>query len=137
MRKLTSLQLKKGREAGVSSVEFALLMPMLAMLVVGGIDLGRAFFENHLLLEGARAGVRIAALPRKTDTEVRSAVAAVLDGGGITASEIVVQNAGWDGKAGDTAVVTVNHTFTPIVTKLIPNWNNDVLLSQTVRARHE
>ncbi|MFT4572025.1 MAG: Flp pilus assembly protein TadG [Hyphomicrobiaceae bacterium] len=127
------------RQRGVVSVEFAILVPVLAMLILGGVDFGRAFFENHLLLEGARAGVRVAALPRKTNDEVRAAVNQVLSSGGVTVTNdgIVIEKAGWNGNTGETAVVTVNHTFTPTVGRLIPNWSNQLMLSQTVRARHE
>jgi Flp pilus assembly protein TadG len=51
----------RGREAGVSVVEFALVLPLLLLLLLGMLDFGKAFNywndATHLANEGARWAV--------------------------------------------------------------------------------
>ncbi len=47
---------KKGR--GQSLVEFALVLPLLALIVLGALDLGRAFFTLIVITNAAREGAR-------------------------------------------------------------------------------
>jgi Flp pilus assembly protein TadG len=46
------------RLAGQSLVEFALLLPVLVMLILGALDLGRAFFTSVTIANAAREGAR-------------------------------------------------------------------------------
>ena len=57
------------REArGQSLVEFALILPIIVLLLVGVFDLGRVVFTNNSLSDGARHGARHAAVdPRSAD----------------------------------------------------------------------
>jgi len=47
------------RSFGQSMVEFALLLPLFVLVVVGIFDLGRAFFAFIAISNGAREGARI------------------------------------------------------------------------------
>jgi Flp pilus assembly protein TadG len=49
-------------ERGAAAVEFALLLPVLLMLVFGIIDFGRALNAQITLTQAAREGARLAAL---------------------------------------------------------------------------
>jgi Flp pilus assembly protein TadG len=67
-------------EKGQSLVEFALVIPIVVLLMVGLFDLGHVVFENNTLSDGARQGARIASVnPRAAaycadvDEAVRSA----------------------------------------------------------------
>jgi Flp pilus assembly protein TadG len=46
---------------GSSAVEFAIILPALLLLVLGGMDLGEAYYINHLITEGSREGARYGA----------------------------------------------------------------------------
>ncbi|MGW5240239.1 TadE/TadG family type IV pilus assembly protein [Monashia sp. NPDC004114] len=48
------------RESGTSAVEFAILMPVLFMVIAGIVDFGRAFFLEIQLANAAREGARAA-----------------------------------------------------------------------------
>ncbi len=66
-------------EAGVAVVEFALVAPLLLILIFGIIDLGRAYSTLNQLAASAREGARLAAvLPNpasgSSETQVRQAV---------------------------------------------------------------
>ncbi len=51
-----------GRDRGAAAVEFALLLPVLLLLVFGLIDFGRALNAQITLTQAAREGARLAAL---------------------------------------------------------------------------
>ena len=54
------------REAGQSVVELALLLVLLTPLIVGSVDLGRAYFDYDLLAHAANEGARRASFDRDT-----------------------------------------------------------------------
>jgi len=112
-------------EDGSAAVEFALVLPILALLLFAIIDFGRIFFEQSTLGGAAREGVRLVALG-KTDG---SAIAAGVDNnGGMSDLDIdvtiggVVTNVETDGvvgadvtlpdcTVGDPVTVTVTSDF--------------------------
>src|SRR5215469_8310359 len=53
---------KTPRDRGAAAVEFALLLPLLLLLVFGIIDFGRALNAQITLTQAAREGSRLAAL---------------------------------------------------------------------------
>lgn len=68
--------LRVGRERqGTAAVEFAMVFPLLLLLVFGAIDVGRALTVQHNLVEAARAGCRLYAITEEvTEAEARAAV---------------------------------------------------------------
>jgi len=50
------------RDRGSVAVEFALLLPVLLLLIFGVIDFGRAINDQITLTQAAREGARLAAL---------------------------------------------------------------------------
>ena len=50
------------QDSGAAAVEFALVLPLLLLLVFGLIDFGRAYSMQISLTQAAREGVRVAAL---------------------------------------------------------------------------
>lgn len=50
------------RNAGQGLVEFALVIPMIILLIVGALDLGRAVFAYNTIANAARDGARVAAV---------------------------------------------------------------------------
>jgi len=56
------------KDRGQALVEFALVVPIVMLLMCGIFDLGRVVFINNSLSDGARQGARTAAVdPRATD----------------------------------------------------------------------
>jgi Flp pilus assembly protein TadG len=53
---------RHGRDRGATAVEFALLFPLLMLIVFGTIDFGRALNAQITLTQAAREGVRLDAL---------------------------------------------------------------------------
>ena len=64
-------------DSGAAAVEFALVMPVLFLLLFGIIDFGRAYNMQISLTQAAREGVRVAALGG-TNTEATDRAQAAL-----------------------------------------------------------
>ena len=54
--------MREGRERGAVAVEFALLAPVLIMLLLGIMEFGRAYNAQITLSSAAREGVRVMAI---------------------------------------------------------------------------
>jgi Flp pilus assembly protein TadG len=65
--------LSRGRgEAGAAAVEFALILPLLIFLVLGGMDFAHRFYMQHLITNASREGARYAAKYTGTGTDPTS-----------------------------------------------------------------
>jgi len=77
----TSGRLKS--ERGAELIEFALIFPLLLLLILGMIDFGFLFQRYEVLTNATREGARIAVLPSYTDGDVKSRICAYLTSGGV------------------------------------------------------
>lgn len=59
-----------GSERGAQVVEFAIILPIFLMLVMGMIDFGRGYFSWIIITNGAREGARAAAVGHELDIVV-------------------------------------------------------------------
>jgi Flp pilus assembly protein TadG len=54
--------LRRGRgEEGVTAVEFAIILPVLSLLILGGMDLAHGYYIKHIITNASREGARYAA----------------------------------------------------------------------------
>ncbi len=98
------------RDRGAVAVEFAIVVPVLLLIVFGIIDFGRAINAQIVLTGAAREGVRLAALGYSS-AEVQARVAAAApDLTGVTATVVASCPPG-AGPAAD-AQVDVSYSFT-------------------------
>ena len=105
-------------ERGATAVEFAMIMPLLIVLVLGIAEFGRAFQVSGTLSAAAREGVRIMALqndPAAARAAVRNA-ATSLDPG-VTDAQIVITPASCPQTGGGSTAVrlTINYPM-PFIT---------------------
>jgi hypothetical protein len=70
-------------ERGAELIEFALIFPLLLLVLVGIIDFGFLFQRYEVLTNAAREGARMAVLPAYTDADVKSRVCDFLSTGGV------------------------------------------------------
>ncbi len=63
-------------EAGQGIIEFALVLPLLVLLMVGIFDLGYAVFTNNMLENAAREGARVGVIESRTDADICNRVKA-------------------------------------------------------------
>ena len=94
------------RERGAAAVEFALLLPVLLLLVFGIIDFGRALNAQITLTQAAREGARLAALGQPNVVSRTKAAATGLNPVTVTVTACPA-NAG----PGDDASVTTSYAF--------------------------
>jgi hypothetical protein len=109
---------KQAQQRGAAVVEFALILPILLVLLVGGIDASLAFYDKAVITnasrEGARAGI-VARNPLLTDAQIRQVVnqyaqsALVSFGSNPAPPNVLIQKGSLGGD--NTLQVTVSYTF--------------------------
>lgn len=77
------------RDRGAAAVEFALVLPVLLLVVIGIIEFGRAYNIQTTLSNAARDGVRVMAL-KDSPSEAKATVMTSADGLSLTESMIDV-----------------------------------------------
>ena len=74
----------RDRERGATAVEFALLLPVLLLLLFGIVDFGRALNAQITLTQAAREGARLAALNQPNVVSRTQAAAVGLSAVGVS-----------------------------------------------------
>ncbi|MDP9022338.1 MAG: pilus assembly protein [Actinomycetota bacterium] len=99
------------QERGAAAVEFALILPMLLLLIFGMIDFSRAY-NAHISLSGAaREGARVLALGTGDPVQTTKDAAPSLPPDEIT---VALNPADCAGSAGQPANVTASYDFSYI-----------------------
>lgn len=106
MRETTTARLRDG-ERGAAAVEFAIILPILIVLVLGVIEAGRAYNAQIKLTQAVREGARSSITAGSGG--VAALVASRADLPGFSASNVSVTSCPAGG--GDTTV-TANYPFT-------------------------
>jgi Flp pilus assembly protein TadG len=105
-----------GRESGQSLVEFALVVPLLLLLVVGIAEFGRAWMTRNAMTGAAREAVRIAAVQGDQAAALARANS-VLSAAGITGATVTQAD---DNAVFGTCSITVSYEFPLVVTGFLP-----------------
>lgn len=111
--------------AGQGVVELAVSLPLLLLLLLGTIDVGRVFFDyvqlRNAVREGAGYGAR---MPDDT-----AGIQARVTGHGVPADTAVTVSctgacttSGGEAGGTGTIVVAAAHTFSPVTTGFLQNW---------------
>ncbi len=107
----------RSSERGAELVEFALVMPLLLLIMFGIFDFGLLFQRYEVLTNAAREGARLAVLPGYSDADVSARVATYLQAGGVPAgatTTLAIEPVTAGGRTFNVARVTVvyQHRFT-------------------------
>jgi Flp pilus assembly protein TadG len=94
------------RDRGAAAVEFALVLPLLLLIVFGIIDFGRALNAQITLTQAAREGARLAALGQPGVVNRTQAAAT-----GLSPVQVTVTSCPASAGPGDDAAVTASYTF--------------------------
>ena len=97
---------RRAADRGAVAVEFALLLPVLMLLIFGLIDFGRALNAQITLSEAARAGARLAAMGR-ADAGQRAKAGAI----GLPGVTVTVRYCAPGAGPGASAVVQASYPF--------------------------
>ncbi|MHB9145145.1 MAG: TadE/TadG family type IV pilus assembly protein [Symbiobacteriia bacterium] len=106
-------------ERGQSLVEFALVVPLLLLLVIGIMEFGRAYSANLALQNAAREGARLA-ITGATDANITQRV--VSSAVGLDSTKLTVTVSPVTRVQGAYVTVTATYQFqylTPLITNII------------------
>ena len=109
------------KENGASAVEFAIILPILVILVFGIFEFGIAYNNWIALTHAAREGARIAAVGFIDENGLNAFNARVRD----SAPSVEIQSInveGWDGIIGDPVTVTVTGSVLDIEIPFVGSW---------------
>ena len=103
-------------ECGAAAVEFALVLPVLLLLVFGMIDFGRLLFTRNNLQSAVREGARIAAArPDPTDGAARDRVVSYINATEQTKIAPDMVSVTFDAATGlITVTIPAGYPFTPV-----------------------
>jgi Flp pilus assembly protein TadG len=93
------------RESGVAAVEFAIIAPLLAIILVGVTELGFAVRQQMQVQEAAAAGAQYASLKGWDPTNISLAVTNTASNSGITATPAPTSFCGCPSTSGIATIV--------------------------------
>lgn len=135
-RKTARTRLKD--ESGQNLVEFALVVPMLLILVFGIAEFGRAWMTKNILTGAAREAARVAVVQGAGGSSTVPATARareVLASAGITTATVTVSD---PGTSFGSVTATVAYNFPVVVVRFIPGLNTTTIpLTSTTTMRRE
>jgi hypothetical protein len=122
-----SIRKMERNKRGQGLVEFALVVPMLLVLVIGIAEFGRAWMTRNIMTGAAREAVRMYAV--KNDTAAAGARAgSVLSSAGLDLTKATIT----PGNSGDAVSYIILYDFPVVVAGLIPG-----LSSSSIQLRSE
>lgn len=122
-------------EKGQNLVEFALVVPMLLLLVFGIAEFGRAWMTRNILTGAAREAVRVAVVPSGSIGEATTRANQILTSAGITTAAVNVNDSG---ASFGIVTATVTYNFPVLVVGFIPGLNGATIpLTSTTTMRRE
>jgi Flp pilus assembly protein TadG len=110
-------------------VEMAVVFPVLLMLILGMVEVGRLGMVSQLVTTAAREGCRVAVLNGKTQANVEARIEELLESAGIDDHSVTYSPSTWSSvKASDTnnfIAVTVTVDYDDVTWLPMPWFLND------------
>ena len=102
-------------ETGQGLLEFALVIPLLMLMVVGLFDLGYAVFVNNMISNAAREGARVGIIQMNTNADICNRVIAAAPGLNLSCQPGSIDiDPSPTRDYGEPITVTVTFTYTPM-----------------------
>ncbi len=120
-------------EHGQALVEFAIIVPVFALLLFGIIEFGRLWETMNLMTSAAREGARVAAVTAPDVSRVRAKALNLVSSSGLTAISVSVSGPG----GANEVTVTVSGSYTPITGAVIPGLLGPFQLSRSTTMHWE
>lgn len=128
----------RGTPRGASVVEFAVVAPILLLLVLGLIEFGRVMIVQQALVAGARESCRVAALSSTTRQDVLDRAAITLNAAGVTRYTVTLRpDPPSAASAGDAVSVTIQAAFNDVSWLTSPIYLRGRTLGATCVMRRE
>jgi Flp pilus assembly protein TadG len=128
------------REEGAAAVEFALVLPLLVIILFGIIEFGFALYNKEVITNASREGARagIVQAPKLTETDIETVAKAYLTNAGWDESkaDIIVTNP--EGSFPSSLTVRVDYPYSfAVLPNFIVGFSKDITLSATTVMKHE
>jgi Flp pilus assembly protein TadG len=126
-------------DRGASAVEFAILLPVLMLVLFGTIEFGMVMYSREVLTnasrEGARAGI-VQQIPKPTSGEIQNIVTNYLTATGIDPANVTVTVSGAGGVFPNDLIVSASYPYQFFAPGILGLGNSITLNTRTVM-RHE
>jgi len=130
--------IRKKKQLGQSLVEFALVLPILLLTIMGVVEFGRIFMTQQVITNASREGARAAILPGNTEAEVYETVSSYMSSAGLVSGlSLETSNVGENVQPGTRTSVTVRYDLPILTGSIIPGLGETILLENTTVMRHE
>jgi len=128
-------------ESGQAMVEFAIVLPLLLMLMIAVFEFGRAYHVYHAVTDAARLGARSAVVadPGTTEDSVYAIVRRALARSSVTGSATITLS-GWRAGTGTPATVTIQAPYQFVFLRPFMKWTSTdaaITLTSTFVMRNE
>jgi Flp pilus assembly protein TadG len=114
-------------ERGAAVVEFAIVLPLLVMFLLGIVQFSLMYNRQQALHAAAREGGRVAAIPTSTQTDITDAVDAALAGTPFDSTRVITISPNSTQPCLDNQGATVTIAVTADSNLDIPFWDNTTL----------
>ncbi len=119
-------------QTGQGLTEFALVVPLLMLMVVGLFDLGYAVFTYNMISNAAREGARVAIIRTHTDADIDARIYAAAPGLNLPSCPTCITiNPSPNRTFDDPVHVTVTYTYVPMTPLLGQFLGGGLVLSST------
>jgi Flp pilus assembly protein TadG len=115
-----------------AAVEFAVVVPVLVLLIFGMIEFARLMMVEQILTNGARVGARKASLPGTTSSDVTTAVNTYMTNSGLSGHTTTVSPDPSTANPNDAITVTVSIPFNNVSWLPVPMFLGGKTLSGSV-----
>jgi Flp pilus assembly protein TadG len=122
------------KRRAAAAAEFAVLTPVLALLLVGATDFARAFYYYVTVANCARNGALYGCLSTANSNNASAIqTAALTDASGLSPQPSISSKTGTDANSNPYVSVTASYSFSTLVS--YPRLPNTMTLSRTVQMR--
>ncbi len=121
------------QKEGQAVVEFALIVPMLIVILFGIFEFGRLWMTMNILTGAAREGVRVAAVTAPDAGLVQNAVQNIMLAANITGATITISGP----NAATEVTVTVQMNYTVVTGSIVPGLSGTFQLTRSAIMRWE
>ena len=112
-------------------MEFALVLPILLLIILGVVDFGRAIYGYNTIGNAARSAGRVAIVSQTPATIQNAAIGAAISLGTQPSDVTIAYGCSSPYPIGCIASVTVNYTFQPITPIIGQIWSTIAMSSTT------
>lgn len=134
--------MRKLNERGVAAAEFALVLPVLLLILFGTIEFGMMMYAREIVTnaarEGARAGI-VQGPPKRTSSEISTIANSYLTGTGINQADVTFTPTGVGLSNPNMLTVTAQYSYNFLIPYIpaVVGIPNPLIITTQVVMRHE